>query len=262
MGGNHHLIDAYRVRLTAAAKSPQTVSLRCWQLRRLAEHHTLSTTTTAQLAAYLAGQPWSPATLYSVRATLRDFYRWAHHSRLVRTDPAAALPPIKVPRREPRPAPTRIIDEAACDDRTRLMIDLAARQGLRRAEIAAIHSRDLVPDLDGWSLIVHGKGRRERTIPLHADIAARLRAGGGGWAFPSPRGGHLSASRVGIVMSAALAPGWSAHSLRRSFATRLHDGGHDLRVVQRFLGHASVATTERYVGSERAAMRDALRWVA
>lgn len=45
---------------------------------------------------------------------------------------------------------------------------------LRRCEIAAIHSRDLVEDLLGWSLVVHGKGSRERTVPLLADVALKL----------------------------------------------------------------------------------------
>lgn len=261
MGGNHD-IDAYRVRLQAAAKSPQTVYLRTWQLRRLAEAlpGSLRSATTADLARYLTGHGWSPATIYSVRATMRDFYRWMVTSRRIRRNPAADLPPVRVPRREPRPAPESALREARGDARAQLMLDLAARQGLRRAEIAAIHSRDLVPDLDGWSLIVHGKGSRERTIPLHPFLADRIRQAGPGWLFPSPRGGHLTPGRVGVIISGALADGWTAHSLRRRFATQVNDGSHDLRAVQRLLGHASVATTERYVATGREQLRDAIRW--
>lgn len=262
MGGIHD-IDAYGVHLKAAAKSPRTVSLRVWQLRRLAEHRpgSLRTVTTAELADYLTGQGWSPATMYSVRATLRDFYRWAHATGRVRRDPTAGLPPIRVQRREPVPAPDEVLGAARGDDRSLLMVDLAGRQGLRRAEIAAIHSRDLRREVDGWLLVVHGKGGKERTVPLLPEVARRLRMLGPGWAFPSPRGGHLTPCRVGVLISAALPDGWTPHSLRRRFATAMYRGGHDLKAVQRHLGHASIATTEAYIGQDRERLRDALRWV-
>lgn len=119
--------------------------------------------TTAELAGYLAGQAWQPRTIYSVRATMRDFYRFMLSEGKVKRDPAAKLPAVSIPHAEPRPAPDAIIAAAKCGEREKLMLDLAARQGLRRCEIAAIHSRDLVEDLLGWSLVVHGKGSRERT---------------------------------------------------------------------------------------------------
>lgn len=258
-------IASFATHMKAAGKPRSTIYLRTWQLRRLAEALSplsLRTATTAHLAAYLTNHNWSPATKASLRHTLRQFYGFLRSAGTIRSNPALGLPVIRVPQREPRPAPESVVNVAR-DERTQLMVDLGARQGLRRAEIAAIHSRDLVRDLSGWSLIVHGKGSRERTIPLHDDIAARIRAAGPGWLFPSPRPGeHLTANRVGCILSAELGDGWTAHSLRRRFATKIYSESHDLRSVQQLLGHASMETTQRYIGTSTETLRDAIRHAA
>lgn len=258
-------VAAYGVHLKAAGRPKSTIYLRTWQLRKLDEAlpGTLRGASTADLAGYLAAQDWAARTTYSVRATMRDFYRFMIDAGLVKRDPALKLPPVRIPHSEPRPAPEAVIAAARCDERTLLMIDLAARAGLRRCEIAAIHSRDLVEDLLSWSLIVHGKGGKERTVPLNADLVRRLRALPRGWAFPSPtRATHLSANHVGSLISRALPQGWTAHSLRRRFATTVYNGSHNIRAVQELLGHSSVQTTQVYVGVDRAELRDAVRHAA
>lgn len=259
-----HDIAAYGVHLKAAGRPASTIYLRTWQLRKLDASLPggLRGATTAELAGYLAGQAWQPRTIYSVRATMRDFYRFMLSEGKVRRDPAAKLPAVSIPHTEPRPAPDAIIAAAKCGEREKLMLDLAARQGLRRCEIAAIHSRDLVEDLLGWSLVVHGKGSRERTVPLLADVALKLQALPRGWAFPSPNGGHLTANHVGTLISRALPQGWTAHSLRRRFATTVYQGTHDIRAVQTLLGHSSVQTTQVYVGVDRAELRTAVNHAA
>lgn len=265
MHTNESDLNGYRMSMVAAGLATHTIRLRCWQLRRLgaAIPGSLRGLTATDLVSYLASMTWSPATRYGHRQTLIGFYRWMEAEGRVRRSPAAALPPIRVPRREPIPAPEAVVAMARGDERALLMVDLAARQGLRRAEIAAVHSRDIVPDLDGWSLVVHGKGSVDRTIPLHTDIADRLRARGSGWIFPSQRtSSHLCPNRVGDIIAGALPPGWTAHSLRRRFATRAYDGQRDLRSVQVLLGHESIATTQRYIGIRAQSLREALRAAA
>lgn len=125
--------------------------------------------------------------------------------------------------------------------------------------VCQIHARDLYRDETGWLLIVHGKGGNDRTIPLHPDLAARMRLRAGrGWLFPSPDGSHLKPGYVGVLMSEALPDGWTAHSLRRAFATQTFRRSHDLRAVQLLLGHSSLATTQVYLGSGVGDMRAAL----
>lgn len=253
-------IASYRTHLQAGGHPERTVELRVWQLRKLADQVNLRQATTADLARYLAGHGWQPATIYSVRATMRSFYRFMVARRYLLHDPAADLPRVRVHPPMKRPAPEDVIAGAECpDERVQLMVDLAAREGMRRAEIAAVNtSRDLIEDLEGWSLIVHGKGGKDRLVPLHPDIAARLRALPRGWAFPSPNGGHLSPNWVGVLISRALPDGWSAHSLRRRFATRAFDGSRDLRAVQQLLGHSSLSTTQLYIGPRPDSLRAAV----
>ncbi|HEU5223919.1 MAG TPA: tyrosine-type recombinase/integrase [Candidatus Lumbricidophila sp.] len=133
------------------------------------------------------------------------------------------------------------------DDRTRLVMRLAHDAGLRRTEIALIHSDDLSQDFIGWTLLVHGKGGKRRTVPLTPRLALELRAHGHGWVFPGEIDGHLSPRRVGELAVAVLDAPWTLHTLRHSFATRTHNLDGDTLTVQRLMGHASPATTVRYV---------------
>lgn len=256
-------LEAYRTHLLAAGRPHTTVRLRIWQLRRVVEEvGPLLRASTADLAGYLAAQDWAPATRYSVRVTLLDFYRLMVSSGRLRHSPAEGLPTVRVHRRALPACPEAALEHVEGDERVRLMVDLAAREGLRRGEVAGIHTRDLVRDVDGWSLRVRGKGDRDRMVPLHPDIAARLRARGPGWVFDSPAGGHLTAGRVGELIAAALPQGWTAHSLRRRFAAQAYRGSHDLRAVQLLLGHSSLATTQVYLGEDGGRLRDAVRAAA
>lgn len=152
----------------------------------------------------------------------------------------------------PRPTPEPAYRDglAAADGRTWLILSLAASCAMRRGEIAQVNERDLLDDLTGRSLVVHGKGGKLRIVPLPADLAEAVRIAcraGGGWAFPGQIGGHLSPQRVGILASRVLPGDWTLHTLRHRCATVAHNLDHDLLSVKRLLGHASVATTERYV---------------
>lgn len=135
--------------------------------------------------------------------------------------------------------------------------------GLRRAEIAQVHSRDLVEDLAGWSLVVHGKGGRVRVLPLPGGLARELRRLPAGWAFPGDDGGHLSPRWTGKLVNRLLTPPWTIHSLRHRFAARVWEAsGADLFVVQELLGHASPVTTRVYVPVTGDKLRAAVEAVA
>ena len=126
------------------------------------------------------------------------------------------------------------------------MIRLAGEHGLRRAEIAVVHSRDVVHDLLGYSLQVHGKGGRLRYVPLADDVANAI-LDAAGYAFPGKIDGHLSPWWVGKLVSRLLPKGWTTHTLRHRFATVSYAEDHDVFAVQDLMGHASPATTLRYV---------------
>lgn len=146
--------------------------LRTYQLRRLADTHPNPwTITTDQLAAWLASHHWSPSTIRSWRSMLGSFYRWAVTTGRTTTSPAAALPrPPRIQLRA-RPAPPDVVEEALAtsDQRLALMVRLARHGGLRRGEIAAVHTDDLLGEPDGWWLIVHGKGSKSVGSRVNAD---------------------------------------------------------------------------------------------
>lgn len=147
----------------------------------------------------------------------------------------------------------------AADARVALMIRLANDLGMRRAEVSRVDpSNDLVRAPSGWSLIVHGKGSRNRVLPIPDDLAAVLGDVPSGFLFPNQHGGHLSPHWVGTLVSRALPEGTTMHQLRHLCATELHEATHDIRLVQTVLGHASLATTERYVAVDSVRMRDAI----
>ncbi len=247
-------IHAYLRAERAQGRPASTLRLRRAQLERLGrEHPSLEPYELSldDLLEWLGGKRWAAETRRGHRSAVVAFYRWAEATGRVEASPAAALPRVAASQPRPRPALEHELSAALAKatERERLAIRLAAELGLRRAEVAQVHSRDLMrlPGDDQWWLTVHGKGSRQRRVPLTAELATSLRARGEGYLFPNPRGGHLSAAYVAKLVTGLLPEGVSMHALRHRFATRAYSIDRDVFAVQRFLGHASPTTTQRYV---------------
>lgn len=247
-------VGAWCRALRAAARSPETVKLRRAQVLRIAAGLDVGPweVTTSDLLDFLGAQVWKRDTLRSHRAALRSFYAWAVTAGHVATSPALGLPTIRPAQPRPRPTPDltyrRAMDRARGWER--LALRLGAEAGLRRAEIAQVHADDLLDDLAGTSLRVHGKGDKVRLVPLSDDLARAVRVAcqdGHGFAFPGRVGGHVSPGYLGKRVSALMPPGVTTHSLRHRFATRAYGVDRDMFAVQELLGHASPETTRRYV---------------
>lgn len=249
----------------AAGKTAQTIRLRRYHLERCGRELQVppALVTLDDLEAWLSTPSWGSSTRRSYRASLRVFYAWALARGLVSSSPAHELPPVKVPRAVPRPTPDDAYAAAllAAESRERLALRLGAECGLRGGEIARVAGRDVEPDLAGWSLRVAGKGGHVRMVPLPDDLASQLRLVDG-WAFPSPRGGHLTPHHLARKVSALLPDGVTTHSLRHRAGTRAYQATRDLRAVQEFLGHAKPETTAIYTDPGRAAIRAAMRAAA
>ncbi|WP_261568483.1 site-specific tyrosine recombinase XerD [Frankia gtarii] len=144
--------------------------------------------------------------------------------------------------------------------RASALLELLYGTGARISEAVGLDVDDL--DLETAAVRLHGKGGRDRIVPLGrcavAALADYLRLGrpslagprSGAAVFLSRRGNRLSRQSAWTVLRTAAAQagvdGVSPHVLRHSFATHLLDGGADVRVVQELLGHASVSTTQIY----------------
>jgi integrase/recombinase XerD len=144
-------------------------------------------------------------------------------------------------------------------ERDRLLVEVALKTGLRRAELASLKTEDIYEN----SLIVRqGKGKKDRMIPLTSDIARKLHS------FiknmkPGQRVFGLGAPWISMkVKQFAKKAGLTrvhTHALRHKFATDLLESGVDIKVVQTLLGHANLNTTEVYLSLTDKRLYDAIK---
>ena len=255
-------INGWTDTLRAAGLSAQTIKSRRYKMVHLATLLMPSgpeDVTTEQIVQAFARQQWKPETRKAYRNTISSFFRWLHKSGRRSDDPSLDVPRVKKPHAHPRPCPDRYIAAAMKMATTleRLMIRLGAECGLRRGEIARVHSDDVVTDSAGRSLIVRGKGDKQRIVPLPDDLAGII-MDARGYLFPGRFGGHVEESYIGDHISRLLPDGYAAHTLRHRFATTAYAATHDLFVVAELLGHESVETTEHYVAMPDGRLREAM----
>ena len=254
-------IEGWTDTLKAAGLSAQTIKSRRYKMVHLAALLMPSgpkDVTTEQIVQAFARQQWKPETRKAYRNTISSFFRWLHKSGRRSDDPSLDVPRVKKPHAHPRPCPDRYI-AAAMEKATsseKLMIRLGAECGLRRGEIARVHSDDVVADSAGRSLIVRGKGDKQRIVPLPDDLADII-MDARGYLFPGRFVGHVEESYIGDHISHLLPDGYVAHTLRHRFATTAYAATHDLFVVAELLGHESVETTEHYVAMPDGRLREA-----
>lgn len=254
-------INGWTDTLRAAGLSAQTIKSRRYKMVHLAALLMPSgpeDVTTEQIVQVFARQQWKPETRKAYRNTISSFFRWLHKSCRRSDDPSLDVPRVKKPHAHPRPCPDRYIAVAMemATSSERLMIRLGAECGLRRGEIARVHSDDVVADSAGRSLIVRGKGDKQRIVPLPDDLAGII-MDARGYLFPGRFGGHVEESYIGDHISRLLPDGYAAHTLRHRFATTAYAATHDLFVVAELLGHESVETTEHYVAMPDGRLREA-----
>ena len=254
-------INGWTDTLKAAGLSAQTIKSRRYKMTHLAALLMPSgpeDVTTEQIVQVFARQQWKPETRKAYRNTISSFFRWLRKSGHRADDPSQDVPRVKKPHAHPRPCPDRYI-KAALEKATeseKLMFRLGAECGLRRGEIARVHSDDVVPDNVGRSLMVRGKGDKQRIVPMPDDLADMVMAAHG-YLFHGRFGGHVEESYVGDHISRLLPNGYGAHTLRHRFATAAYAATHDLFVVAELLGHESVETTEHYVAMPDGRLREA-----
>lgn len=253
---NGLMLDRYATAERAAGRAQSTIDLRLYYLARWEAVVERSGISLELIDDFLSWQRWDASARRSAAGAVRSWLRWAHR----RGEEGLPVPDlIELPpgvRGVPRPVDddqvSRALDRATEDDQ--LAILLGRNAGLRCAEIARVHTGDVV----GQALIVRGKGRRERGIPLTDDLIQLLDGRPAGYAFPGRFGGHITPGALGRRISRALGPGASAHNLRHAFATEAYRSTRDILAVRKLLGHASVSTTQVYADAEDSAARRAV----
>lgn len=247
----------YRTYMVRRGYARGTIRTRVSVARDFAAHHVVATATWRDVEAWAARRCLSAGSTRNLLVNLRAFYRWAIRDGLAVTDPTQLADRPAVPQRLPRPATERDIAGllAVADVQLHAVIAMMACAGLRCVECSRLDWTDV--DLRAATVIVNGKGQRERLIDLSQDVVRALAelalATPGrrvGAVFVGPLGRRLSPARVSqLVARAARAAGVDvrAHRLRHRCATQaLQQPGADLLAVRDLLGHASVSTTQIY----------------
>jgi len=231
--------------------------------------------------AHLSESNFSPATMARKIATLRSFHKWLETRNVIENNPMTLIRTPKQAKRLPKAISVEDVEKllSAPDTSTllgardRAMLETLYSTGIRVSELVGINIGDI--DEAGQALVVRGKGRKERIVPLgsHAIAATghclsmrRTTTGNpldpAGPLFVNKQGTRISTRSIRRKVSkyleeVSLDPSISPHTLRHSFATHLLDNGADLRAVQELLGHQSLSTTQVYTHLTTQRMRDA-----
>lgn len=245
---NHASLASFHTWLLASDRLDTTIALRMRHVRALAARIDLLAASTADLEGVLATRRALAAeTRKSELASWRLFYGWAHGRGIRADDPSAGIRSIRVPTRVPRVAPDADIERALATSsaRDRAMVMLARYGCLRLTELTTLHTRAR----EGERLRVRGKGDKERIVyanePLLFALHALEREVAGGYYFPGLAGAHMHPMSVNKIITRLT--GWNPHSLRHAGATAAYNATGDLEGVRDLLGHASLATTQRYL---------------
>ena len=243
-------LDDYATHLRAAGLRPRSIRVRLDHARSIAELGSLAKLGASDLEAWVhpAGRQYAPETLRVRRSSAQRLYGWLHTSGRIPSNPAALLKAPRIPVKPPRIIPDDVIERAldGATDRDRAMLLLGREACLRLREIAELR----IEAREGDRLTIDGKGGTVRHVWLTPHAAAALDAitGGrdAGWYFPGRFDGHIHPEALHKIIK-RVTGGWNPHSLRHAGATAAYRGTRNLRGVQALLGHASLATTQRYL---------------
>jgi len=241
----------------------------------------------AAVRAYLAhlhGEKLGRISVQRALAALRTYFRFLCRERVIEANPATVVPTPRAPKRLPEvltaPELAELLDALPATPagrRDRAALELLYGAGLRAAELVSLDLDDI--DLSRRLVRVRGKGGKERIVPFGRVAEQALRAylpDRGAWRslaagaddgeplFVNQRGGRLTDRSLRRILNAAvqhvaLVHHVHPHTLRHAFATHLLEAGMDLRAIQELLGHASLATTQRYTHLDLAHLMETYR---
>jgi integrase/recombinase XerD len=229
------------------------------------------------------GRPYSSGNLKNRIKALKGFFRFLYRRGYLLHDPAASVEYPRSERRLPRVILTReearkILEapdtKTATGLRDRAILETFYATGIRCAELSNLTPDDV--DTEERVLrVVRGKGRRDRYVPLTRAAAAaidvylararpKLVRREKRFLFLQNRGGRMDSGTLNrLVHQWAQAAGVkkhvTCHTFRHSVATHLLKGRADIRHIQALLGHASLATTQRYTHVEIQDLKEVIR---
>ncbi|MEN3186032.1 MAG: site-specific tyrosine recombinase XerD [Atribacterota bacterium] len=213
-------------------------------------------------------------------SSLRTFFFFLVREKLVTENVAKLLDTPRIQRNLPAVLTLEEVERliAVCDPlsprglRDRAMLELLYSSGLRVSELVLLEFSHL--DLSNRMVRLWGKGFKERVVPfgekaqdaliayLEEGRPVLLKKSQSNYLFVSDASGRpLTRQSVWTlikryVLRAGIQKRITPHTFRHTFATHLLENGADLRVVQEFLGHSDIATTQIYTHVNRKMLRE------
>jgi integrase/recombinase XerC len=205
-----------------------------------------------RMIGWWIGLRTTPSSRAGELAAIRGYCRWAVRHGVIEVDPTRLIDRPRLARRVPRPIDEVSLAHAIRTARrdVRAILCLAAFCGLRACEVSALEWSEVRGD----TLLLHGKGNKERLVPLHqiaADALTRLPGGRRGMVFQR-RDGNLGPVPPHLVCQWSnthlheLGIAETLHQLRHRYGTFVFRLSKDLRLTQELMGHASPVTTAGY----------------
>ena len=264
-------LDAYLTKLTQQGKSPHTLDAYRRDLIELAnmlpENQQPTRNDVVRALKQLSQRGQHPRSLARKLTSWRQYAEYLVHLGELTSNPIAHIkapkPPERLPKAIDREQINQMIDQdiPKSDDvlaiRDHAMIELFYGSGLRLAELHALNVDDVLLDA-GW-VMVSGKGKRQRQVPLtrpsiaaiDAYLSTRYAVDGELALFTSRHGTRLCTRQIAKRLEI-----WSQnnqanqhispHMLRHSYASHLLQASRDVRAVQELLGHQNLSTTQIY----------------
>lgn len=234
--------------------------------------------------AYLNDQKYSRNTIGRKIASLRSFYQYLLKHGKIEENPFSYVHLKKRQARLPRFFYEKEIEvlfdsvdgSKPLDQRNRALLEILYGSGLRVSECANLTLS--VIDFDNSVMLVHGKGNKDRYVPLGSyavDAIQEFRQDGRkrimerfgkehDYLFINHRGEQITATGIEYVLNqiikkSSLNSDIHPHMLRHTFATHLLNNGADLRTVQELLGHANLSTTQIYTHVTKESLQKSYR---
>lgn len=277
-------VEAFSTSLTHS--SPNTVAAYIGDVRGFVEWAEELGTTEPQrvdkhllrrYVAHLTTEKFAKRSISRKVSSLRRYFAFLRRDGVVALDPAASLRAPTGESRLPRVLDHGdldvLLDGPAPDDepvwrrrRDDALLEILYGGGLRVGELCGLDVDSV--DRSAGALSVWGKGSKQRRVPLgrpaldaiEAWLAVRgevVAPDAGAALFGNERGRRLTPRDVRRILDRRSPTPTHPHALRHTYATHLLDGGADLRSVQELLGHADVATTQRYTHVSNHRLREA-----
>lgn len=248
------------------------------------EHESFDSTllaTGASVSAYidyLKALGKAASTLARNIASVRAYYKFLLHEKLISYDPTAEIKSGKIPKKEPDIMTgdeiTLLLAQPKCVDlkgyRDKAMLELLYATGIRVTELISLNVDDVSIEL---GYIKCRSGAKDRIVPIHTVAADAL----GDYLlnarkvmiidpsetalFVNCNGKRLSRQGFWKIIkyytaAAGIEKDITPHTLRHSFAMHLLENGADLRSIQEMMGHSDISSTQVYANMAKKRIKD------